>query len=124
MRNLIWIISLVVFTLVSVGRAEQRDYQFAFGAGKPPQPGVQQISAQDRYSAEKGFGIEANINVPTPGVTSLPPVAPGVQDAAGCITSDKPFIFSAAVPEGVYRVTVTIGDPAADCTATIKAEAR
>ena len=73
MRNLIWMISLVVFALVSVGRAEQRDYQFAFGTGTP-QPGVQQVSAQDRYTAEKGFGIEPNVNVPTPGVTPLPPV--------------------------------------------------
>jgi beta-galactosidase len=123
MRKLIWMISLVVFALISVGRAEQRDYQFAFGAGKP-QRAVQQISAQDQYTAEKGFGIESSANVPTPGVTPLPPMSPSVQDSAGCITSDKPFIFSAAVPEGVYRVTVTIGDPAADCTATIKAEAR
>ena len=82
------------------------------------------VSAQDRYTAEKGFGIEPNVNVPTPGVTPLPPSDPSVQDAAGCITSDKPFIFSAATPEGVYRVTVTLGDPAAECTATIKAEAR
>ncbi len=47
-----------------------------------------------------------------------------MQDAAEYITSDRPFIFSAAVPEGVYRVTVTLDDPMADCTATIKAETR
>jgi hypothetical protein len=55
---------------------------------------------------------------------AVPPLAPSVQDAGGCITSDKPFIFSAAVPEGVYRVSVTLGDPEANCTVTIKAEAR
>ena len=82
------------------------------------------MSAQDRYGVEKGFGIEPSANVPTPGVTPLPQVAPSVKDSAGCVTSDKPFIFSAAVPEGVYRVSVTLGDPESDCAVTIKAEAR
>ncbi len=123
MRLLLFVASLTIIAATFSIAAERSDFQFAFGDGTP-QPGVQRVSAQDRYTAEKGFGIEPNVNVPTPGVTPLPPSDPSVHDAAGCITSDKPFIFSAAMPEGVYRVTVTLGDPTADCAATIKAEAR
>ena len=123
MRNILLSMELVLLTTASAFGVEKIDYQFAFGSGAG-QPGVQQVSARDQYLAERGFGIEPNVNVPTPGVTPLTPSAPSIQDAAACITSDKPFIFSATVPEGVYRVSVTLGDPAADCTVTIKAEAR
>lgn len=39
-------------------------------------------------------------------------------------TDGKPFFFSVAVPEGNYRVTVTLGDPAVASNNTIKAESR
>jgi lysophospholipase L1-like esterase len=39
-------------------------------------------------------------------------------------TSDKPFFFSVALPEGNYNVTVTLGDAAGASTTTIKAELR
>ena len=40
------------------------------------------------------------------------------------MTSNKPFLFSVSVPEGVYRVTVTLGDAQGTSTTTVKAEAR
>jgi lysophospholipase L1-like esterase len=42
----------------------------------------------------------------------------------GFATSDQPFFFSVAVPEGNYRVTVTLGDAAGESVNTIKAESR
>src|SRR5262245_54188696 len=123
MPNILLSELLVLYVAASALGAEKTDYQFAFGSGTG-QPDAQHVSAQDQYGADRGFGIEPNINVPTPGVTPLAPSAPSIQDAAACITSDKPFIFSAALPEGVYRVSVTLGDPTADCSVTIKTEAR
>jgi len=38
--------------------------------------------------------------------------------------SDKPFYFSVKLPEGNYRVTVTLGDPCGESVTTIKAELR
>jgi lysophospholipase L1-like esterase len=38
--------------------------------------------------------------------------------------ADHPFFFSVKVPEGNYRVTVTLGDPQAEAHAVIKAESR
>jgi lysophospholipase L1-like esterase len=39
-------------------------------------------------------------------------------------TSDQPFFFSVALPEGNYNVTVTFGDQQAETTTTVKAELR
>ena len=40
------------------------------------------------------------------------------------ITSDKPFLFSVKLPEGNYRVTVTLGDASGRSNNTVKAEMR
>ena len=40
------------------------------------------------------------------------------------VTSDKPFFFSVVVPEGNYRVRVTLGDSHGNSTTTVKAELR
>jgi lysophospholipase L1-like esterase len=42
----------------------------------------------------------------------------------GGVTSDRPFFFSVALPEGSYRVTATFGDPSGATTNYVKAEAR
>jgi lysophospholipase L1-like esterase len=42
----------------------------------------------------------------------------------GTKPSSPPFFFSVALPEGNYRITAHLGDAAAACTTTIKAESR
>ena len=37
-------------------------------------------------------------------------------------TSDKPFYFSVALPEGNYKVTLTLGDQSAASVTTVKAD--
>ncbi|MFL6468662.1 MAG: rhamnogalacturonan acetylesterase, partial [Pyrinomonadaceae bacterium] len=67
------------------------------------------VSERDLYSKEKGFGFE-----------------PGAQvkcDEHVC-TSEKPFYFSAAIPEGNYRVTVRFGDKRKSTSTVVKAELR
>lgn len=61
------------------------------------------LSAADTYTDERGYGFDLG-------------TAP---DASG-----KPFYFSVAVPEGNWRITVTLGDPAAASVNTIMAESR
>lgn len=104
-----------MFTIVS--QAQTVSQKFDFGSGKTAK-GFTQISATHVYSKEKGFGFEqpANINcIDRAGKDAL---------RSDFCTSNKPFYFSVAVPEGNYRVTVTFGD-AKDATATtVKAELR
>jgi hypothetical protein len=73
--------------------------QFDFVSAKPA-PGFQQVAPGAMYSEETGYGFES-------------------------AAAQPPFYFSVRVPEeGNYRVTVTLGDPAADSVTTIKAEIR
>ena len=67
------------------------------------------VSSGDVYSKEKGFGFEP---------------AASLTCAESSCTSDKPFYFSVAVPEGNYRVKVKFGDKLQPTSTVIKAELR
>jgi lysophospholipase L1-like esterase len=87
-----------LFILAAASLAAQ-NLQFDFTTGKPV-PGFRKVPSGTLYSEETGYGFE---------------------DAA----TQPPFYFAVRVPEeGNYRVTVTLGDPAADSVTTIKAELR
>src|SRR5258708_3717459 len=84
------------------------DLKFAFSAG-PAKPGFTRVAPTAAYSDETGYGHE-------PGATL------SNSDNGATTTSDKPFLFSAKVPEGNFNVTVTFGDSAVATTTTVKAE--
>ena len=84
------------------------DWHFQFGSGSAP-AGTIAARANNIYTPAAGFGFE-------PGTT--------IADQQGCCTSDHPFFFSVAVPEGNYRVTVTFGDASGESDNTVRAEAR
>lgn len=69
--------------------------RFDFGTGKVAH-GYTRVSAEQIYSADRGFGFEDG---------------PGI-------------LFSVALPEGNYSVTVTLGNTQSESTTTIKAELR
>jgi len=73
--------------------------KFAFGADQGA-AGATAVKAGDAYSVEKGHGFDLGTK-------------PGV---------DTPFFFSVKVPEGNYRVTVTLGDAAEATDTTIRTE--
>jgi lysophospholipase L1-like esterase len=81
-------------------------YRFEFGASKAGDAAVLPTTI---YNKERGYGFE-------PGGA--------VASANGGVTSDKPFFFSVALPEGNYNVTVSFGDPKETTRATVKAELR
>lgn len=69
------------------------------------------------YSHSRGYGVEPGANVS------------GVHRQTGATsvdfcTSDRPFYFSVDLPEGNYRATLTLGDPAGESRPVIKAESR
>ena len=83
--------------------------KFSFGAA-PATTGVTTVTPDLTFSKERGFGFEDGAVV-TAGERG--------------VTSEKPFYFSARVPEeGNYRVTVTVGEAKAASITTIKAELR
>lgn len=89
------------------------EFKFDFGPGKA-RPGFTSVSADDAYSIEKGLGFDLGQKVTG--------VARGDAGFVTTTASDAPFFFSVKVPEGNYRVTVTLGDPSGESNTTIRTE--
>ena len=84
------------------------EFKFAFGAG-PAAAGVSAVKGDEAYSIEKGYGFDL-------GTTPF-------DSAQGRPAADSPFFFSVKVPEGNYRVTVTLGDAQRESHTTLRTEA-
>jgi lysophospholipase L1-like esterase len=89
--------------------------RFEFGPG-PAAAGATAVPPDAVYSRTQGYGFEAP--------AAIREVADGAGDAGGFVTGDTAFRFSVAVPEGNYRVTVTLGDRKGESRTTVKAENR
>ncbi|RYX86528.1 rhamnogalacturonan acetylesterase [bacterium] len=92
-------------------------WKFDFGAGKV-EPGYIQVLPTTTYSPETGYGLE------TPALVTNQDRGKPDNLRRDFLTSDKPFRFSVAVPEGNYSVKVILGDGAGQSNTTIKAEQR
>jgi lysophospholipase L1-like esterase len=89
-------------------QAAPADWKFDFSAG-PAKVGSTRVLPTAVYSDDAGYGYEPGAQVAT-------------GDNGNTTTSDRPFLFSAKVPEGNFNVTVTFGDSSTATTTTVKAE--
>jgi lysophospholipase L1-like esterase len=109
-------ISVFAFVLVcSATLVNGQSLKFDLGEGKGS-AGRTLVQASDVYTREKGYGFEP--------VSEIVCSANGGKTGAGYCGSGRPFYFSAAVPEGNYKVTVTFGSKTASSVTTVKAELR
>ncbi|HUA65454.1 MAG TPA: rhamnogalacturonan acetylesterase [Alphaproteobacteria bacterium] len=67
------------------------------------------VSPTNLYSDSKGYGFEPGSRVFA---------------SVGCISGVKPFYFSVNLPEGNYRVSLTLGNGSSSSATTVKAELR
>lgn len=113
------ILIIITFTFFFIFSANAQSFskKFDFGNGRATN-GYISVSNSDVYSKEKGFGFEDASNIKCLDRDHKNPLL------SGFCTSEKPFYFSAAVPEGNYRVTVTFGDKTIETANTVKAELR
>ena len=91
-------------------------FKFDFGPGAVA-PGYVQVLPATSYSRELGYGFEPGANV------SCVERSRDALRGDHC-TSEQPFYFSVALPEGNYNVTVIFGGAEAATTTTVKAELR
>ena len=96
----------LAFTMSSAALAKQL---FSFNFTGHASRGEISVSPTNLYSDSIEYGFEPGSNLTA---------------GNGCITSTNPFYFSVILPEGNYRITVTLGDGAAPSTTTVKAELR
>jgi lysophospholipase L1-like esterase len=76
------------------------------------------VIPEKTYTAERGYGFEPGATVHAVAHTN------GNGHVSSFCTSDKPFLFSVALPEGNYDVKITLGEVEGPSTNTIKAESR
>ena len=101
-----WFLTLSFCAVTAAAADSSRN--FTFGAGSAV-PGVTAVAPEMTYTKERGFGFEADATLRASG---------------GGLASDAPFFFSVAVPEGNWRVIVTLGGATGDSVTTVKAELR
>ena len=102
---------------VTQATSARTDFKFDFGPGQAA-PGWIQVLPTTVYSKETGYGFE-----PESKVRGVDRGGRNKLRGDFC-TSDGPFYFSVALPEGNYRVTATFGDREGRSTNTVKAELR
>lgn len=107
----------VIAVIPSVLNAAGTSLKFQFG-GANAAPGYTQVTPMSAYSDDVGYGFDGDVVLTAVTQDSANPLH------GGAVFSDQPYSFSVAVPEGNYRITVTLGDPQAATDATVKAERR
>ncbi len=111
------LVAVLAMTVGACAQAEKSSFKFDFGSGKI-EPGYIQILPDTVYTQECGYGFE-----PGAQIAAMDRNADDALKGDFC-TSDRPFYFSVKLPEGNYKVTVTLGDRGGKSTTTIKAELR
>ncbi len=122
MKVKILLSSLLILLLFSFSiKGQTKDtseiYQFDFGTGEVAK-GYQQVTATTLYNKNQSFGFDYG----------SVPIAIDREDndplKSDFCTSESPLFFSVKIPEGNYKVTVTLGDQWRSSKTTIKAESR
>ncbi len=96
---------------------EPTAFKFDFGPGQA-RDGYVRISAEDVYSSERGYGFDLGSKPVGVGRGGSDPATDGF-----ITTSESPLFFSVKVPEGNYKITVTLGDARGESATTIRTEA-
>jgi len=89
--------------------ADTLSLRYSFGT--KPVSGFTSVKPDEPYNVNRGHGFDLGSKV-----VAADTFVAGV--------NNRPFFFSARLDPGAYRVTVTLGDPAAESVATVKSETR
>ncbi|MET3534964.1 rhamnogalacturonan acetylesterase [Chryseobacterium limigenitum] len=113
MKN--WIGFLAVF-LCSLMFAQQASFKFDFG-GNRTENGFITITEHSKFDQKSGYGFMD--------ISNLKSLDNGGNALTGdYITSDKPFYFSVAIPEGNYDIQLILGDSKGTSETTVRVENR
>lgn len=109
---------LFIYNLtISYGQLKRPSFKFDFGSAKVKN-GFIGIKSSHIYSDEIGYGFDFN---------TMPDFIDRNTGGAlkrDFVISEKPFYFSVKVPEGNYKISITLGDLKGKSITTVKAESR
>lgn len=91
--------------------------RYDFGSGQTLS-GWTSVTKESKYSAEKGFGLILS------GEMEAGNNAGQNKPKGDFLSSKKPFYFTVDLPEGHYRVLITLGGSAEGSSTTLKSESR
>ena len=104
-RQLSFIISDLLFIISSLSTASAQSWDFSFASKPAKHSTAIQVTPTDRYSAEKDYGFDLIASPER-------------------LDRQTPFYFSLRVPDGNYRVRVTLGSRRQAAVTTVRAESR
>lgn len=109
-------IQFLMFFVGSFLFAQQTIFKFDFG-GNRVEKGFIPITSTSKFDKKSGYGFMD--------ISGLKSVDNGGNALSGdFITSDKPFYFSVAIPEGNYNITLNLGDTIGSSETTVRVENR
>jgi lysophospholipase L1-like esterase len=119
MNNITKLTGAIALVFMAAGSisAQKSDFKFEFGSGKV-KAGYTAITPTTAYTKDLGYGLDFGSTAQAVDHGGKDPIK------ASLLTSDKPFFFSVDVPEGNYKVTVTLGDAKEATVTTVRAESR
>jgi lysophospholipase L1-like esterase len=97
-------------------RIQNRIFKFDFG-GRSKIDFIR-VTDELRYTGDVGYGVDYNSKVTVHRSKNSNALLDGY------LTSDKPYFFSVRIPEGNYRVRITVGDDDGMSDVSIRAECR
>ena len=116
-RNSWLFLSILCFCLTAQAKEKPSLKQFYFGTGKVGKGWIQ-VAANSNYTSEKGFGLIPFGEVLTNKTEN------GKSKEQHSVSSTKPFYFVVDLPEGHYKVLLTLGGSPTGSSTTVKAESR
>lgn len=110
------IVSFLVLCICSFYFGQQTSFKFDFG-GNRIEKGFIPITSTSKFDKKSGYGFMD--------ISGLKAVDNGGNALTGdFITSDKPFYFSVAIPDGNYNITLNLGDTKGSSETTVRVENR
>ncbi len=108
---------LFLFCLLTGSVNAQQIQRFDFGNG-PLKEGFTAVTAQSNYAPCNGFGLIAA------GTLKMNETQDADSLTGDWISSESPFYFKIDLPEGRYKITITLGNADEATATTVKAESR
>ncbi|MFV0289556.1 MAG: rhamnogalacturonan acetylesterase [Mangrovibacterium sp.] len=116
-KNFLLVLCLLVCLFVTSAVKAQEKFKFDFGSGKL-EKGYLAVHANTEYSSDRGYGL-----IPYGPIQDVESTQKGKLNS-DYVLSNGAFYFKLDVPEGRYRVTVTLGSEDVATQTTVKAESR
>lgn len=109
-------LSFLILLICSFYFGQQTTFKFDFGESRV-EKGFIPITSTSKFDKKIGYGFMD--------ISGLKSVDNGGNALNGdFITSDKPFYFSVAIPEGNYNITLNLGDTKGSSETTVRVENR